>query len=431
MIEKPPKISGKDKVMGKMMKAIEPIISKINAEFAYWDTVKYKQLPEGCSPQQLWYMVKQSRAKRDIMVWEKYGIHLSITDQMLRTCHELDLDIGGSWMSNDELQNSDKERYLVSSLMEEAISSSVMEGAVTTRVVAKEMLRKKIPPHDTSQQMIANNYATIQYVAAHRNEPLTLEGLLHVHELMTEKTLERPEMAGHFRENDEVVVADVMQDEVIYRPPSYKELPQFVTDLCEFFNHDDELVFIHPIIRGIIIHFMIAYMHPFVDGNGRTARALFYWYMMKEKYPMTEYLSISRVIARSKRSYEKSFRYVEYDNNDIGYFVAYNLDVLCKAYEQFQQYIKRKTAEKENANSLMAIGGINDRQSQILQRFILKPAEVVTVKDIEVRYGVTPMTARHDLMVLVGKGLLKEVDLNQRKRGYIRSEQFDELIQKR
>lgn len=45
---------------------------------------------------------------------------------------------------------------------------------------------------------------------------------------------------------------------------------------------------------------MIAYMHPFVDGNGRTARALFYWYMLKSGYWLTEYLSISRVIAKSK-----------------------------------------------------------------------------------------------------------------------------------
>lgn len=77
-------------------------------------------------------------------------------------------------------------------------------------------------------------------------------------------------------------------------------------------------------------------MQPFVDGNGRTARALFYWYMLKEKYWMTEYFSISRIIGKTKKSYEKTFRYAELDGNDIGYFVAYNLDVLQKAFQQLQ-----------------------------------------------------------------------------------------------
>lgn len=194
--------------------------------------------------------------------------------------------------------------------------------------------------------MIVNNYATIQYITQHRNEPLTEESLLYIHRLMTENTLGNPDNAGRFRTNDEVVVADVITNEIVYTPPSYKEIPEFVESLCDMFNNDKQRTFIHPIIKGVIIHFMVAFMYPFVDGNGRTARALFYWYMLKENYWLTEYMSISRVIAKSKNSYEKTFRYSENDDNDIGYFVTYNLRALKISFEQLTAYIRRKQREK-------------------------------------------------------------------------------------
>lgn len=106
---------------------------------------------------------------------------------------------------------------------------------------------------------------------------------------------------------------DAITHEVVHTPPSYKDILPFIEDLCIFFNENNTKVFIHPIIKGIIIHFMIAYMHPFVDGNGRTARALFYWYMLKSGYWLTEYLSISRVIVKSKKSYENAYLYTEAD----------------------------------------------------------------------------------------------------------------------
>ena len=169
-------------------------------------------------------------------------------------------------------------------------------------------------------------------------------------------------------------------------------------------------------------------MHAFVDGNGRTARALFYWYMLKEKYWMTEYLSISRIIAKSKKSYEKSFRYAELDNNDIGYFVTYNLDVLQKAFQQLQLYIQRKTAEKEASADYMRLGNINERQAQIIQMYVDKPKEIHTIKDFEIRFSVTAMTAKRDVMGLVNRRILEEIPINKIKKGYVRGPKFDDAV---
>ena len=430
-IENPPKIDNKkilDSLVNPPSEEIAVLIDKLNEDYEYWDSIKYKKRPKGCSAEQLWTYVKVSRIKSWVRVWEKYGIVMGITNQMQRMCHEFDMNFGGFWGTSSIIPGDNKERYLNSSLMEEAIFSSQIEGASTTRQVAKDMLRKKITPKGKSQQMIANNYQTILFVVQNQDIPLTGELLLQIHRLMTEGTLDNPEDAGRFRISDDVVVEDGITHEVVHYPPTHTELPEFVKDLCKFFNEEKPKVFIHPIIRGIIIHFMIAYMHPFTDGNGRTARALFYWYMLKQKYWLTEYLSISRVIAKSKKAYEKSFLYSEADDSDIGYFVAYNLRVLNLAFKQLQGYLKRKQEEKKAANAFLQLGNINDRQAQIVKLFVDNPKEVITVKDIQNKFFISATTAKGDIMGLVKRGLIEEFAFNKVKKGYVRSNSFEDVV---
>lgn len=426
MIELPPKIDRKT-LVNALLKGIAPnimpVVDKVNADYEYWDKAKYKKLPEGFTPKMLWTYVKASRLRSTIPVWNKYGINLCVTSQMQRLCHEFDMKFGSFWEVEGDSQSAEKKYYLSSSLMEEAIYSSKMEGASTTRIVAKDMLRKKKSPQNKSQQMIVNNYNTIQYIVEHKEQPLTEELLLMIHRLMTEKTLDNPEDAGRFRTNDKVVVADMVEGDIIYTPPSFQEIPEFVESLCNFFNNDNPRTFIHPIIRGIIVHFMLAFMHPFVDGNGRTARALFYWYMLKEGYKLTEYMSISRVIAKSKANYEKAFRYVENDGNDMGYFVAYNLRALEISFQQLRDYIQRKQREKRAASSFMMAGNINQRQALILQRLKEEPDSIFTVKDVQDQFSVSSMTARKDLSDLVQQGYLTEIALNKVTRGYIKMQE--------
>lgn len=426
MIELPPKIDKKtllDAVMMDVDAGLVPIINKINTDYEYWDKVKYKPLPKGYTPEMLWTFVKASRLRGMIPVWDKYGINLCVTSQMQRICHDFDMKFGSFWEADNDSQSSEKKYYLSSSLMEEAIYSSKMEGASTTRIVAKEMLRKKKTPQNKAQQMIVNNYTTIQYIVEHKDEPLTEKGLLYIHKLMTEKTLDNSEDAGRFRKNNDVVVANMVDGDIVHTPPAFEEIPEFVTTLCDFFNNDNQGTFIHPIIKGIIIHFMVAYMHPFVDGNGRTARALFYWYMLKENYKLTEYMSISRVIAKSKTSYEKSFRYTENDGNDMGYFVAYNLRALEISFQQLRDYIQRKQREKKAASAFMKAGNINQRQALVLQWLTEEPDIIYTVKDLQEQFSVSSMTARKDLSELVRQGYLEEIAINKVTRGYIKKQE--------
>ncbi len=438
MIENPPHLSeslilrANELLASNSNPRIIEVINRINKDYLYWGDVKYRANDLGIKAEELWALVYVVRSKTHIEINDFKEIHFALTNSMQRLCHQFDMNFGGSWGASKIFpeDKTSQELYLLSSIMEEAIASSQMEGAATTREVAKSMLRRKISPKDKSQRMILNNYNTINFIRQHAKENLTPDMIMEIHHMMTDKALDVEDAAGRFRRDDEnIVVGNGITGETFHTPPKASCLPSFVDRLCAFFNAEDSEEFIHPIIRAIIIHYLMGYYHPFADGNGRTARALFYWYMMKSDYWLVQYLSISRIIKGSKKSYEKSYLYAEHDSNDIGYFIQYNLEVLNKSFEELRRYIKHKNSEKKKAERLLHLGNVSPRQASILNLLIENPDRILTISDISHRMGSSFNTAKSDLNDLVQKNYLTEMILG-RSKGYARSSEFPNLIEK-
>lgn len=311
--------------------------------------------------------------------------------------------------------------------MEESIFSSMIEGATTTRVKAKDMLRKNKKPKNKSEQMILNNYKTIQYISEHQDEDISIEKLFEIHRLVTENTLET-ENIGVFRNNNEIHVMNELTGEIVHTPPNFEELNALMQSFCDFFNNNPKEDFIHPIVKGSILHFLIGYIHPFVDGNGRTARAIFYWYLLKNGYWLTEYLSISRVIMKTKVQYEKAYIYTEIDDMDITYFIHYQVKVLMRAFEELKTYVTKKKAAQSKLSKYLKLDNINERQAIILQKIEENGNRFFTVKEVENTFSVTNQTARTDIEELVEKEFLKKVAINKKTFNYWKGDKFDEML---
>lgn len=430
MIEKDPQCDFIEAFTRMNIPEVALKIKEINNAYLYWDKVKYKKLST-LTAEQIWSNVKLTRhINYKKLSFGKNTFHYFITDYIQKSLHLFDMNIGGYLGTKTIIPENDKTRYLVSSIMEEAISSSIMEGATTTRKKAKEMLRKEIKPKNKSDQMIVNNYYTINHIVAHKNEELTPEKLLHIHQLMCNKTLESSLDEGSFRTSNDVYVVNHNTSDVVHTPPKCEEIQNLIQSLCDFFNVDDAEDFIHPIVKAIIIHFMIGYIHPFVDGNGRTARALFYWYLLKKGYWLTEYLSISKIIQGSKIQYEKAYLYTENDEMDLSYFITYHIDVMHKAFEALKKYIEEKQKDNILVAQFLKIENINERQAQVLKILYDEPEVVFSVKEIANRFAVTNYTARVDMLGLVEKGYMQIVPVNKVKSNYIRSEKFLTLLKK-
>jgi Fic family protein len=428
MIEKAPSsIEDNDTLKLMVELRFSGILKIIQDEYLYWDKIKYKSFE--VSPQKAWKAVKLDRyLKSNKLRFGKHTFSYLVTDYIQKMLHHFDLNIGGILRSNIGIAETDKTKYIISSIMEEAISSSQMEGANTTRKKAKEMIQKELKPKNKSEQMILNNYLTMQHIVQHKNENLTPESLLYIHQLISKNTLDK-EDEGIFRNNDDIHVVNYSSSEIVHTPPLKVELPELITDLCNFFNND-QADFIHPIIKGVIIHFMIGWIHPFADGNGRTARALFYWYMLKKGYWLTEYLSISRIIKDTKIQYEKAYIYTEIDGNDLSYFITYHIKTMEKAFTALKEYINRKQREVVQAAKFIKIPNVNERMAQILKIFSEDSDRVFTSKEIENKFSISNFTARTDLKSLVELGFLEIIQVNKIKQNYVKSNKFDEILKK-
>lgn len=429
MIEQAPKCKQTNTTISLMIKLLSSgLLKTIQDEYLYWDKVKYKS--KEYNPEEIWSAVKLYRnLNRKYIKFNKYKFSFVATDYIQRSLHKFDMHIGGTLSSNIGIAETDKKKFIISSLIEEAISSSQIEGANTTRKIAKEMIRKEQKPRNKGEIMILNNYRTMQEIVQTQKEDISPEKILYIHQLISSNTLDNKADEGRFRVNNDIYVVNAISSETVHTPPNYEEVPQLIEELCSFFNNDNDH-FIHPIIKGCVIHFMLAWIHPFADGNGRTSRALFYWYMLKNGYWMTEYLSISRIIKGTKNQYEKSFLYSESDDNDLSYFITYHTKTMERAFDALKEYINKKQKEVFQASKFMKIPSVNDRMAQILKIIHDDSDRIFNIKEIESRFNVSNYTARADLKNLVKLGFIDIVQVNKKKQNFIKSENFNEVLRK-
>lgn len=381
--------------------------------YLHWDDLRHRQPPPGLTPRQWWLGVKLARtqAARTVPLFsDTAGEPFTYvpTDKISRHLHELDQKTSGRIRMSEEVTNPNtRDRYIINSLIEEAVTSSQLEGASTTTDVAKDMIRSGRRPGDRSEQMILNNYQAMKLVREF-DRNLTPEMVFQLHRVVTDNTLDSPSRAGCFREDgDQIVVGDEF-GETLHLPPPADELPDRLSALCSFANGGETAdVFIHPVIRAIILHFWIGFDHPFVDGNGRTARALFYWSMLNQGYWLTEFLSISRILRNAPAQYGRSFLLTETDGNDLTYFIDYHLHVIARAVDELEKYLDRKAAQIREVEALLKESAdLNYRQLALLSHGLRHPGHNYTIDSHRESHRVVYQTARTDLLDLAERDLL-------------------------
>jgi Fic family protein len=386
--------------------------------YPHWDRMRHLTPPAGFTREESWLATKVKRlgASKPVPLADKAGrpFRFSLPDLVQAQLHEIDVGAGRSIGMPEPITNPQtRDRYLIRSLIEEAITSSQLEGAVTTREVAKEMIRTGRPPRDTSEQMILNNYVTMQRITELKQEPLSPGLVLSLHRLVTEKTLKNAAAAGRLRHPDEKFVVGDDYGEVFHDPPAAAELPARLQAMCEFANGRTPGSFVHPVVRAIILHFWLAYDHPFVDGNGRTARALFYWAMLHAGYWLFGFISISNILRKAPVEYSRSFLYTETDDNDLTYFIVAQTKVMRRAIAELHDYIARKTNEvREVEEQLRALNLFNHRQADLIRHALKHPFQEYSIASHQQSHNVVYQTARTDLLDMKARGVL-----GQRKRG--------------
>ncbi len=376
--------------------------------YLHWDELRRRPPPKGIGHKEHWLVLKLRRSGESLPLTSTDGRSFTFTPAAcLELLHRIDR-AAGQRVETLERQAFPvaPERFLASSLAEEAISSSQLEGAATTRQVAKEMLRSGRRPTTSGERMIFNNFQAMERLREWKDEPVTADRILELHAILAAGTLESAAAEGRFRRADEHVVVRDEREEVLHVPPPADELPGRMEAMCRFANETGGR-FVHPVVRSILLHLWLAYDHPFVDGNGRTARALFYWSMLRQGYWLCEYLSISRLLRKSPAAYARSFLHVETDDLDATYFVLAQLRVIDRAIADLWSYVDLKVSEVREMERFAAKSGeFNHRQLALLGHALRHAEALYTFESHGTSHGVVRQTARTDLLDLASRGLL-------------------------
>jgi Fic family protein len=423
----------------RLLQVVRAPVPENGSGYVHWDKLRHLEPPGDLTHEEWWFSVKWARQHllRTFPLTDSDGNYFSygMPDAVQRSFHQIDQRCSGEIAMPEVVTADDQARqhFLVNSLMEEAIRSSQLEGATTSRRVAKDLLRSGRPPKDRSERMILNNYRALQFMREVGTE-LVPNTVLELHRIVTEGTLDDPSAAGRLQTPDEerVGVFDRETDRLLHKPPPAEQLPARLEALCAFANEDNNSErFIHPVVRAILLHFWLAYDHPFEDGNGRTARALFYWYMRTRGYWLVEYLSVSRILADAPAKYAKAFLLTETDSRDTTYFIIFQQQVIERAIAELHDYLDRKVREIRDVERLMKAGsaGFNHRQLALLSHALRNPDQVYTFQSHASSHTVTHETARNDLLPLVEKGLLERRRAG-RKHLFIPSPNLGERLRK-
>ena len=391
--------------------AIKPCDSK--GRYQHWEKLKHLDTPKGYTSELYWHATKFARDKisRSLPFVDKHGnpFNYCLPDTVLEQLLWVSSQATGAVADDPKITDPKTRRtYLINSLIEEAINSSQLEGAATTRAVAKEMIRTERKPKDKSEQMILNNYTAMRFISEFIDDQLTPSMVFELHKILTNETLEEgyEYKAGVFRSEDDDICVEWDDGTTLHVPPPANELKTRLDLVCGFANgvNEEGNNFIPPIIRAIVVHFMIGYDHPFYDGNGRTARALFYWVMAKSGFWLMEYVSISRVIKSKPGSYMKAYLHTETDSNDVTYFIVHQLAVVKQAIEDLHGYLIKKTEELQSTETALSKsplqGLLNHRQLTLVRNAMQNPGAQYTVKSHQKSHGVALQTARTDLLRL-------------------------------
>ena len=287
-------------------------------------------------------------------------------------------------------------------VVDEAVYSSVIEGAFNSREQAAEFIRRNKQPRNKSEQMVKNNYDALTYVLEHLEDEINEETILQIARIVTRSGAE-VQVTG-YRDGAVYVTG---REGVVYTPPQADAVPEMMRLLVEFIQKSE----LHPLLKACIAHFYFVYVHPFGDGNGRTARALSYMMLLQAGYDFFRYFSISGVVAEERGKYYRSMRNVEDSDGDMTYFIDAYSGMLARTVEKMEHHLKYHVLARQKLKALEQNGTLNERQLKGAKWLLEGSNSSVTVEAWRRKYKVVTETARRDLLALCDAGLLsRELD---------------------
>ena len=375
---------------------MEQLIQQFMDRYLSREEIAYR-LPVSIPIGQFWPVMEEARKKNAISLPLKAQNGLPFWFVINKTI-EAQCDAVAAIARRSFVFDELSEKTMEEATIDEAVWSSVIEGAFTSKAEAARIIQQNKSPSNKSEQMVKNNYQALMYVLEHLEDPITAQTLIDIARMVTCGASD--ETVEGFRT---IPVYVTGREGIVYTPPDAAQVLALVDDLLAFIT-DSEL---HPLLKACIAHFYFVYVHPFTDGNGRTARALSYMMLLRTGYDFFRYFSISGLIAEERGRYYKAMRQVETSGNDMSYFIDYYSAMLSRSVDRMKEHLLGHVLTEKRMNALQATGRLNERQLKGARWLLEGKTAQVTVDAWKKKFRTATETARQDLLLLCEEGLLE------------------------
>lgn len=242
------------------------------------------------------------------------------------------------------------------------------------------------------------------------NYSFTIETILETHKLTTEKILP-PESTGKFRIR-QVVIRNTKTGQVSYTPPPAPEVPYLVEDLVSWIN-SDEAKQAHPIIKAGIIHYELARIHPFVDGNGRVSRAVATLILFLDGYDIRKFFSFEEYFDENPMQYYLTLQAVsnqlvlDTHERDLTPWLEYFVEGVAIELNQVKEKVQRISVDARIKDKLGQQLVLNERQMMIME-YIHRHKGLSNKEFRKIFPDYSDDTVLRELKFLRQKGLVKK-----------------------
>lgn len=329
------------------------------------------------------------------------------SDSIIKKAHDIE-KMGIALYDKVYKESTFANEFKLDSTIEEAITSAIYEGANSTRAKAQELLETQSTPKNKDEWMLVNNYQALLWIKENYTSSITIDTINQIHHIVTKNTLTNDDAnySGKLR-NDKVYIYS-SNNELKHEGIEHTKLESALNEALDLVTKNKR--YFPALLKGILIHYFVSYIHPYFDGNGRTARTLFYLNSIKNNLNFVELLSLSAYLKHHGKQYEKSFEKVVKNNFDITYFIDFNLNALEDALKKVEIKInflfKINSLEKKLNLSIQQIG--------LLQKLALHKFRTYDIESYAKSIQKSREIARQELKQLTDLELLEEIKVGKK-----------------
>jgi Uncharacterized conserved protein len=290
-------------------------------------------------------------------------------------------------------------------LVLEAHHTTHIEGTHLSLDQSERLLSgEKVPGVDSEDAKELLNYKkAFEFVADYvlAQSPLT-EGLIReIHRRLVEGVRNNAAQPGQYRIIQNFV-ANSKTKEIIYTPPAAYDVPLLMAELIQWLQQEHTLPSV--LVAGIA-QFQLVHIHPFLDGNGRTARLLSTLCLYRSGYDFKRLFTISEYYDRHRQAYYDALQSVRNNHMDMTRWLEY----FCKALETQMHEIQLKGSHAVKIDMLALHYTLSARQKTVLER-LLENSEAFTIQEYEsLQPGIHRRSLQRDLSSLIEKGLISQI----------------------